>query len=113
MTEKARSGGLSRLGIIDRTPMLKGRLIELRPARESDLDSIYEAHMNIADRGAYFPRGVQSEPAFRRAFAENGFWEREAGTLLLIASDGELAGTTCSSIRSCGPTRGPGSLRTP
>ncbi len=78
--------------IIDRTAMLQGRLIELRPVRESDLDAMYAAHVNIADRGAHFPLGVQSEPAFRREFAENGFWEREAGTLLIFTSEGEIAG---------------------
>jgi ribosomal-protein-alanine N-acetyltransferase len=72
--------------------MLQGRLIQLRPVRESDLDAMYAAHVNIADRGEYFPLGVQSEPAFRRAFAENGFWQREEGTLLMFTPDDELAG---------------------
>jgi ribosomal-protein-alanine N-acetyltransferase len=48
--------------------------------------------VNISDRGPYFPLGVQSEPAFRRAFAENGFWQREEGTFLILPSDGEIAG---------------------
>jgi [ribosomal protein S5]-alanine N-acetyltransferase len=77
--------------------MLKGRLIELRPARESDLDAMYAAHVNIADRGAYFPLGVRSESKFRRDFADNGFWEREEGTLLMITSDGEMAASSSSS----------------
>jgi [ribosomal protein S5]-alanine N-acetyltransferase len=72
--------------------MLKGKLIELRPVLESDLDAMYAAHVNIADRGAYFPLGVRSEPAFRRDFAENGFWTREEGTLLMCTPDGEMAG---------------------
>jgi RimJ/RimL family protein N-acetyltransferase len=72
--------------------MLQGRLIQLRPVRESDLDALYAAHVNIADRGEYFPLGVQSEPAFRRAFAENGFWEREEGMLLIRTPEDELAG---------------------
>jgi [ribosomal protein S5]-alanine N-acetyltransferase len=72
--------------------MLQGRLIQLRPVRESDLDAMYAAHVNIADRGEYFPLGVQSEPAFRRAFAESGFWQREEGTLLMLTPDDELAG---------------------
>jgi ribosomal-protein-alanine N-acetyltransferase len=67
-------------------------VIELRPVRESDLDAMYAAHVNIADRGEYFPLGVQSEPAFRRAFAENGFWEREEGTMLIVTPEGEMAG---------------------
>jgi [ribosomal protein S5]-alanine N-acetyltransferase len=57
--------------------MLKGQLIDLRPVHESDLEAMYAAHVNIADRGAYFPLGVRSEPGFRRDFAENGFWTRE------------------------------------
>lgn len=72
--------------------MLQGRLIELRPVRETDLDAMYAAHVNIADRGPYFPLGVQSESAFRRAFAENGFWQREEGTLLILTLEGETAG---------------------
>ena len=72
--------------------MLRGALLELRPVRESDLDALYDAHVAIADRGEYFPLGVQSESAFRREFAETGFWQREEGTLLLITSEGELAG---------------------
>jgi [ribosomal protein S5]-alanine N-acetyltransferase len=72
--------------------MLKGQLIELRPVRESDLDAVYAAHVNIADRGAHFPLGVQSEPGFRRKFAETGFWEREEGTLLIVTSEGEIGG---------------------
>jgi [ribosomal protein S5]-alanine N-acetyltransferase len=72
--------------------MLQGRSIELRPVRETDLDALYAAHVAIADRGAYFPLGVRSESAFKREFAESGFWQREEGTLLLVTPDGELAG---------------------
>jgi RimJ/RimL family protein N-acetyltransferase len=72
--------------------MLQGQLIQLRPVRETDLDAMYAAHLNISDRGRYFPLGVSSEPAFRREFAENGFWQREEGTLLILTSEGELAG---------------------
>ena len=73
--------------------MLHGRLIELRPVRDADLDAMYAAHVNIADRGPHFPLGVLSEPAFRREFAEHGFWKPDEGTLLIVASDtGEMVG---------------------
>ena len=72
--------------------MLQGRLIALRPVREADLEAMYAAHVDISARGAYFPLGVQSEPAFRREHAENGFWQREAGTLLIVTPDGAMAG---------------------
>ncbi len=72
--------------------MLKGRLVTLRPVRRGDLDAMYAAHVEIANRGAFFPLGVRSEPAFMREFEETGFWEREEGTLLITTSEGELAG---------------------
>jgi ribosomal-protein-alanine N-acetyltransferase len=72
--------------------VLHGDKISLRPVREADLDAFYDAHVNISNRGAFFPLGVQSEPIFRRNFAENGFWQREEGTLLIITPEGEMAG---------------------
>ena len=72
--------------------MLQGEGVTLRPIRESDLDAVYAAHVDIRNRGAYFPLGVQSEPAFRRQFEENGFWQREEGTFLIVSKDGEIAG---------------------
>ncbi len=72
--------------------MLQGTKVTLRPALSADLDRLYSAHIDIANRGQYFPRGVQSESAFRREFAETGFWQREEGTLVIIDAEGELAG---------------------
>jgi RimJ/RimL family protein N-acetyltransferase len=72
--------------------MLKGQRVTLRQVREADLDAAYEAHVNIANRGAFFPLGVQSEPAFRKAFAETGWWQKEEGTLLIETPDREVAG---------------------
>jgi RimJ/RimL family protein N-acetyltransferase len=72
--------------------VLHGSTISLRPVRAADLDELYAAHAEIANRGAYFPLGVQSEPAFRRDFAEHGFWQREEGLLLIVSPDGEIAG---------------------
>jgi RimJ/RimL family protein N-acetyltransferase len=72
--------------------MLTGERISLRPVREADLDAMYAAHVDIANRGRFFPLGVASEPAFRRDFAENGFWQREEGMLLISSPTGEIAG---------------------
>jgi ribosomal-protein-alanine N-acetyltransferase len=74
------------------TVMLEGERISLRPVVEADMDAMYAAHVAISNRGAYFPLGVQSEPVFRRSFAEHGFWQREEGTLLIITPEGEMAG---------------------
>ena len=72
--------------------MLHGDRITLRPIGSSDLDAAYAAHVDISNRGAYFPLGVMSEPAFRKAFEEGELWGREQGTLLIYTADQELAG---------------------
>ncbi len=72
--------------------MLEGQRVRLRPARETDLDELHEAHTAIRTRGSYFPLGVMSESAFRREFAENGFWQKTEGMLLITTPEGEIAG---------------------
>lgn len=72
--------------------MLRGKHLTLRPILGVDLDAVYGAHIDIRNRGAFFPLGVQSESAFKRAFAEHGFWQREEGYLLMITLEQEIAG---------------------
>ena len=72
--------------------MLTGRVVTLRQVREADLDVLYDAHTNIRSRGAYFPLGVMSQPAFRREFAEHGFWQKTEGMLVIETPEGEIAG---------------------
>jgi RimJ/RimL family protein N-acetyltransferase len=63
--------------------MLSGDKVVLRPVRERDLAAYIDAHTQITNRGQHFPLGVQPEPMLRRSYAETGFWERDAGTLLI------------------------------
>jgi RimJ/RimL family protein N-acetyltransferase len=56
------------------------------------MDAAYDAHVNIANRGSFFPLGVVSETAFRKEFAEHGYWEKEQGMLLIITPKAEIAG---------------------
>ncbi len=72
--------------------MLHGQRVSLRPVRQTDLDALYQAHTEIANRGRFFPLGVSSETAFRREFEENGLWQPDAGTLLIMDRDGEMCG---------------------
>jgi RimJ/RimL family protein N-acetyltransferase len=72
--------------------MLHGKGITLRPVREADLDAVYEAHVDIRNRGSFYPLGVEGEPAFWRAYAENGFWSKEEGLLVIVTPEGDLAG---------------------
>ena len=68
--------------------MLQGSRIALRLVRESDLDELHAAHTDIANRGAFFPLGVISEPRF----AETGYWQPDEGTLLIVGEDDGVAG---------------------
>ena len=71
--------------------MLTGERVTLRPIREADLPAFISAHHEIANRGAFFPLGVVSEPVLRRRFADNGLWDRTEGTLLIWHED-EIVG---------------------
>jgi RimJ/RimL family protein N-acetyltransferase len=72
--------------------MLQGRQVRLRPVQSTDFDALYAAHTDLANRGAHFPLGVQSESAYRRDFAETGFWQRTEGTLLITVGEDEVVG---------------------
>jgi RimJ/RimL family protein N-acetyltransferase len=72
--------------------MLHGTRISLRPIREADLDAMYTAHTEIANRGRFFPLGVVSESTYKARFAEHGYWQREEGMLVIESPDLEIAG---------------------
>jgi [ribosomal protein S5]-alanine N-acetyltransferase len=72
--------------------MLHGQRVTLRPIHEADLEAVHAAHVDIRNRGDYFPLGVMSEPKFRREFAEHGFWDKDEGMLLILSGEREIAG---------------------
>jgi RimJ/RimL family protein N-acetyltransferase len=72
--------------------MLKGKLIALRPVHDSDLEKLYDFHVDIQNRGDYFPRGILSQPAFQKGFQENGFWSKEDGMLVIVNSADQILG---------------------
>jgi [ribosomal protein S5]-alanine N-acetyltransferase len=72
--------------------MLKGKSIRLRPVRETDIEQLYAYHLDIDNRGDYYPRGVRSQPAFRREFQETGFWSQEEGTLVIVSLTDDILG---------------------
>lgn len=72
--------------------MLKGPTITLRPILESDLTELYAHHINIANRGDYYPRGFMSEVTFKKHFHESGLWSKDEGTLLIIDNSGKMIG---------------------
>ena len=72
--------------------MLKGKFTILRLVRATDLDQLYSFHLDIDNRGDYFPRGVLSQPAFRKEFEETGFWSKEEGMLVMVSPNDEILG---------------------
>jgi [ribosomal protein S5]-alanine N-acetyltransferase len=72
--------------------MLNGERVVLRPVRERDLGGFINAHTDIANRGEYFPLGVQPESVLRRQYAETGFWQRDEGTLLIWDREDVMVG---------------------
>lgn len=72
--------------------MLNGETITLRPVRQSDLERLYDFHLDIANRGPYFPIGIMPEPVFRKKFSETGFWEDDNGTLVIVDRADEIVG---------------------
>ena len=72
--------------------MLKGKVVTLRLVKESDIDFLWEKHVDIADRGSFFPIGVMSQPGFREEFNETGFWEADKGMLVIVDKDDKIIG---------------------
>lgn len=72
--------------------MLHGKTVTLRPVRDTDVDTLYAYHVNIDNRGDFFPRGVMSQPAFRNQFQESGFWGKEDGMLVMESAGGQIVG---------------------
>jgi [ribosomal protein S5]-alanine N-acetyltransferase len=72
--------------------MLKGKSITLRPVRDTDLDQLHAYHVDIDNRGDFFPRGILSKQAFRKQFEENGFWSKDDGMLVIASQGDEILG---------------------
>lgn len=72
--------------------MLKGNTVTLRPVLEADLDQLYAFHLDIDNRGDFFPCGVLAQPLFHKRFQENGFWTKEDGMLVIVSVNDEIVG---------------------
>lgn len=72
--------------------MLRGKSIQLRPVKNSDVDSLWEKHIDIEDRGPFFPIGVASQSRFHREFQETGFWEDDNGMLVIVDEEDRIIG---------------------
>jgi RimJ/RimL family protein N-acetyltransferase len=72
--------------------MLKGKTIALRTVRETDLEKLYAFHLDIVNRGDFFPRGVASNVRFIKEYQETGLWTSNEGTLVILDDRDEIIG---------------------
>lgn len=72
--------------------MLRGKQVTLRPIRAADVDEVYGHHIEIANRGDYFPINVMSESKFKKEFAESGFWDKDEGLLVMLDATDRIVG---------------------
>jgi RimJ/RimL family protein N-acetyltransferase len=63
--------------------MLNGKIITLRPIRESDLEQYYAYQVDLDNRGEFYGRNFSTLTAIRREFEAGGMWTDEAGVFVL------------------------------
>jgi len=72
--------------------MLRGSHVSLRPIAEGDLQTLHARSLDLEARGPWYPLPSSSLTSYRRDFAENGFWGRDAGTFVVVDHDDRLLG---------------------
>lgn len=64
--------------------MLKGKKINLRLIRESDIEDYVRLTHDVAARGPFFPLDLTPEPVARKRFHEDGFWSEDFKTFVIV-----------------------------
>jgi [ribosomal protein S5]-alanine N-acetyltransferase len=72
--------------------MLQGTRVRLRPFVEADLEERYQHHIDLSERGEFFPLGLRSETTFRADFAKDGWWGSDEGLLAIVDGNEHLVG---------------------
>jgi ribosomal-protein-alanine N-acetyltransferase len=72
--------------------MLRGERVNVRLAKEADLETLMALWSDVRARGVYFPLGLTSEVVFLKDFQETGFWKDNVGRMLIEDKDGRLQG---------------------
>jgi RimJ/RimL family protein N-acetyltransferase len=72
--------------------VLSGERIRLRPVTAGDIDELWRRHIEIDNRGEFYPRGIVGETTFRKRFDDNGLWSRDEGTLLIVDPGDAIVG---------------------
>lgn len=72
--------------------MLHGETCRLRLVREGDLGALQAFEEDLANRGDYYPLGVQSRVRRDLVYAETGLWGDREGTLLIVDATDAILG---------------------
>lgn len=72
--------------------MIKGKLINLRLISQKDVEELYSMTSDLSQRGEYWPLSLQSEPAYKKRFADTGFWSDDFGTMLITDKNDRIVG---------------------
>src|SRR5262249_55664935 len=66
--------------------------ITLRPVHDTDLNQLYAFHIDLDNRGPFFPRGLLAQTTFHKQFQDTGFWSQDEGMLVIVSPDDALLG---------------------
>ena len=72
--------------------MIKGKLINLRLVTQQDIEEIFTLTSDLSQRGEYWPLSLQSEPGFKKKYAETGLWTNDFGTMLITDKNNRIVG---------------------
>jgi len=72
--------------------MIRGKKINLRTLRESDLDEYFEITSDLSNMSKYWPVSLQSETNLRKEFGENGFWKDDYKLMIITDKQDNLIG---------------------
>lgn len=73
--------------------MIRGKSIQLRTVRETDLDRLYTLLADIANRGDFVPLHMPAEAVFKRQFHDTGFWNEDYGRMLIVTPEDDIVGS--------------------
>jgi len=72
--------------------MIRGKRVNLRTFRESDLDEYSEIINDLSNMSNYWPINLQAETNLRKEFGKNGFWKDDYKLMVVTDKQGNLIG---------------------
>jgi len=73
--------------------MITGTNVILRPARDADLDELFELENSLSNRSPLAPVGFKSYLEYKRDYEKFGWWFDDGGGLVITTPDERLIGS--------------------